>query len=392
MNSKSVETKVVQTLLKDDEWGDVSVGLRDKTFDPVKVAQATNILVGKAVAQNVDSSVLKALGSNAKQGQGWVKSVSEAAGYVAEGRYRDAGEILGTKIAMESTTVKAVTAAREVIQWRIDLWRNDKIEQAYKIYRFGQGANRIVGGKEVEAGDFNGVWDNMDAASRQLSIEAIARENKQRLEDGRPTLTGKEPEADKIRAGVRAEMEKLFKERVKQDVEIEKQKANLDKLLKDPAMQGVINGPCCFGYDKSMDYKVDRLAHFQEMVLNDTRGKFVSNELMARLAIERYGTPNTVQARENYAQLMKKELGFYPPWWTPPPAKVAGKWVLVKRTADADAGGTRLRADPTPTVSGNTANVTYSNSSWTCSWPEPPQELVIGQKWGGALTVRDAGS
>lgn len=397
MKEAAVKTKVVQSLLKDDEWGDVAVGFSDKTFDSVKVAQATSILVGKAVAQNVGSIELEALvgGSNVKEslkrGEGveWVKSVSETAAFVAEGRYRDAAEILGTKIAMEAPMVKAAVAAREVIQWRIDLWRNTGVEDALKIYRFGAEPGSILGIKEVlDPGDFNGVWRNIEAVSRQLNIEAIARENKQRLEDGRSPLTG--AEADKIRAGVKTEIEKQFKERVKQDVEIEKQKANLDKLLKDPAMQRVINGECCFGRDKSMDYKVARLTHFQERVLNDTRGKFVSTLLMAQLANEWYGAPNAVQARENYAQLMKKELGIYPPWWTPPVVKAAGKWVLVKRTAQNV--GIILRADPTPTVSGNTANVTYSNSSWSCSWPEPPQTFEPGQKWGGTLTVRDAGS
>ncbi len=70
------------------------------------------------------------------------------------------------------------------------------------------------------------------------------------------------------------------------------------------------------------------------------------------------------------------------------------KWVLVKRSVSQL--GTPKQGQRGSTVSSNTATVVYywgaDVSAWTCSWPEPPNELVIGQKWGGTLTVQDAGS
>ena len=67
-----------------------------------------------------------------------------------------------------------------------------------------------------------------------------------------------------------------------------------------------------------------------------------------------------------------------------------GTWVLVKREVGNFGPNTG-------TVSGNTAQVRFiafqgEVSSWTCSWPEPPQTLEIGQKWGGTVTVSNAGS
>jgi hypothetical protein len=70
-----------------------------------------------------------------------------------------------------------------------------------------------------------------------------------------------------------------------------------------------------------------------------------------------------------------------------------GTFVLVKREV-GEFGDPKRN---TGTVSGSTAKVPFiafqgEVSSWTCSWPEPPPTLETGQKWGGTVTVSDAGS
>jgi len=71
---------------------------------------------------------------------------------------------------------------------------------------------------------------------------------------------------------------------------------------------------------------------------------------------------------------------------TPP-----GKLVFQGRRVDSMVTGVG-----NITISGNTAEARVGSDAgttyWNCSWPEPPQELVIGQKWGGTITVQDAGS
>ncbi len=91
----------------------------------------------------------------------------------------------------------------------------------------------------------------------------------------------------------------------------------------------------------------------------------------------------------------------------------AGKWVRVGRIESVEPSKDGpLSKGPFPTsatISGNSATAisqkSYSvvvdkvakeallaASRWTGTWPEPPQEMVVGQKWNGKVTLVDAGS
>ena len=90
--------------------------------------------------------------------------------------------LLESKIADKFLITTAGKIAVEVIDYQIESWKNSEVEAAFKAYK--NGANGAFWGYNVDKQDFDAVWTQMKGASRQLELEAIAKENGIRQESG----------------------------------------------------------------------------------------------------------------------------------------------------------------------------------------------------------------
>lgn len=94
IDDESTKSKILSSLANDDDYRDIYEKIMEG--DVVGANQSLQVFAGKKIAENVEKSKLsKALGSLADKGVGYVESVAQASGYLAEGRYKDAGRILG---------------------------------------------------------------------------------------------------------------------------------------------------------------------------------------------------------------------------------------------------------------------------------------------------------
>lgn len=240
-------------------------------------SQKVALLAGEKIAETVPDSVLKEALGNVIGAADDIAKVSEAAGYVAEGQYKQAAKIIGENIADKFLITSAGKIAVEVVNGQIDSWKNVEVDAAYQAYK--NGADGYFWGYNVDKNDFNSIWDQMRGVRRQLEIEAIAKENAIREEGGMPALT--EREEGMVRTRVKDAYQKQFEDRSKNEDAIAKEKEQLTKIFeafkKANLMDGVM-GPQ--GLDKGYTYeqKLEILNHFAQKMMKDTNRGEVSDK------------------------------------------------------------------------------------------------------------------
>lgn len=282
ITDKSISGKIIKSLRNDSEWGDMVKQYNKK--DVMGFNQSLQVLIGKKIAENVGASTLKsALESVTDEaGIGWIKSGSEAAGYMAEGRYKDAARIIGEKISDDLLITKAGKMATETIQAQIDSWKDSEIEAAYKAYR--DGANNYFFGYNVDAKDFDAVWLQMRGIRRQLELEAIRIANENREEIGFPPLDNQEME--KIREKVKADYRKKFKNRVENEEKIKKEKQQLALLIKAFNDQKFLGRNTRLkplqGKGYTMEQQLDILHHFAKKFMKDTKSSVLTEKIAVK--------------------------------------------------------------------------------------------------------------
>ncbi|MBF8266865.1 MAG: hypothetical protein HW388_373 [Dehalococcoidia bacterium] len=402
MSEEGWKTKVLQSLLKDDEWGDIVAQMKEKGFDGVKVAETINVFVGKKIVENVEESALSGALGRVTEGTGLVKAGSEAAAYVAEGRYADAARIIGEEIASDTVVYKAVTAASEVINWRIELWKDGKMEAAYKAYRNGASTDN-PNGYDLAPRDFEALWNQVKGIDTRLESEAVAREETRRQQEGLKPLT--EAEANSIRAGVKTDMKKQFEDRAKLDDQIAKEEAEAKKLLAYPDMRRLMDQTIYFDSSYTMERKVNVILRVRDTILHDTAGKTLKNEEGKVVSVTSQDIVDLIRAHRGqasaaegvkaYRALLKKKFGVDLNA-TPTPAAAQGTWVFVERKEEPFVAWEGAQGVGRAGISGRSITATVAwrqnTSAWTCGWPEPPQQMKAGGKWSGTLNLADAGS
>ena len=248
-----------------------------KSGDVEGASQKVAILAGEKIAENVPESVFKGALGNVVGAADDIAKVSEAAGYAAEGQYKQAAKIIGENIADKFLITAAGKIAVEVVSGQIDSWKNVEVDAAYQAYK--NGASGYFWGYNVDKSDFNGVWDQMRGVRRQLEIEAIAKENAIRTEGGMPELS--EHEQELVRARVKDAYQKQFEQRSKNEDAIKKEEEKLTKIFdafkKANVMDDVL-GPQ--GLDKGYGYeeKLEILNHFAQKMMKDTNRPEVSDK------------------------------------------------------------------------------------------------------------------
>lgn len=336
---EATKSKVLGSLLKDDEWGGMVKNLA--SGDVTGFNQDLQVLVGKKIVDNVPKSTLsKALGGLTSDfGVTTVAKASEAAGYLAEGRTKDAARILGEHIADQFMITTAGKIAVAAIEHKISSWKNEEVEAAYQAYKNGASSRVPWWGYQVEKGNFGDVWSQMGGAARQLQIEAIAAQEKARKDAGMPALD--DNEKNKIRTMVERDLKKQFEQRVKTDAEIEKKKAEYDMIMNMYKEAGFTDKGR-WGWDKSyeLEQRLDSLTHLKDKLLKDTGRIFIKegnghskeaigiNELKL-LTMHWFGTDDPAERQKKYAEFLKKEYGIV---LSPKAELLNGQWASASMT------------------------------------------------------------
>lgn len=269
ITDKTIKGKILADVLKDDGYKEIYT-----TYSKGEIGdmcQKIAILAGKKIAENVDESIMQAgLKHITDEGVGDVEAVGKAAGYAAEGQYKEAARIIGEQIADKFLITAAGKIAVEIVEFQISSWKNAEVEAAYNA--FNHGANGVFYGYNVDKGDFDSVWDQMRGIRRQLEIEAIKKENDIRAESGMPPLT--ESQMDRIRDRLKESYKQQFTLRSEKEAEFADQEAKM-KMLVEAFKRGNLLDPTFgpSGLDKGLDLenKLDVLYHFAQKMMKDTK-------------------------------------------------------------------------------------------------------------------------
>lgn len=319
INDEVMKGQIISSIIKDDEWGGMLKSIAGG--DPEQFNQNLQVLVGKKIVENVPASKLSgALKSiTGDLGISTVAKASEAAGYLAEGRAKDAAKIIGEHIAdqfMITTVGKIAVAA---VDNQIQSWKSEEIEAAYQAYKNGASSKVPWWGYQVEKSNFDDVWSQMGGAARQLELEAIAAQEKVRKEAGMPALTDQEKE--KLRNMVHKDLKNQFEQRVKTDAEIEKKKAEFDLIMEMYKSSGFMEKGR-WGWEKGyeLEQRLDILTHFKDKLLKDTgriliksgtghNEEGISVDELKTIAMNWFSTTDPAERQRQYVEYLKKEFG-----------------------------------------------------------------------------------
>ncbi len=337
ISDKTLKGKVLADVLKDDGYK----GIYDsyKSGDVADLNQKIALLAGKKIAEIAGESVVQEGLKTLTESSEDVAAISKAAGYIAWGQYRDAAKIIGEQIADKMIITAAWKIAVEVVDYQIESWKNNEIEAAYTAFR--DGSNAKFYGYHNEKNDFDTVWTQMRGASRQLSIDAIKKENAIRRESGMPPLN--EKQMDRVRESVKESYKNQFTQRSIQEEELKKEEAKLRLLLEAFKTNNLFDStrwPA--GLDKGLDYenKLNVLYHFAQKMMADTKrfelsektglimDKAISVTDLAEWARLWFAIPD---GQKKYAEFVKSRFGIS---LAPKLSDLAGTWtagtMLVK--------------------------------------------------------------
>lgn len=268
INDKSISGQVLNDILTDDSYKDLYDDYQNG--DVAGFNQKLAILMGSKIASRVPESAFKsALEGLAGDAAEDVEAVAKAAGYAAEGQYREAAKIIGEQIADKFLITTAGKIAVEVIDYQIQSWKSDEVEAAYQAYK--KGSDSYFYGYNNDAGDFDTVWTQMRGVRRQLVIEAIAKQNEARRDAGMPELD--EREMDMVRDGVRRSFERQFKSRLEKDKAVEAKEKELEMLMNAFNEADFLErsyGPKNLVKHSDLKVRMNVLYHFTQRMMKDT--------------------------------------------------------------------------------------------------------------------------
>ncbi len=338
IEDESTKMKVLGSLLKDGEWGDIRKNLQGASADglsPDQMAEFTQKvtqLAGKKIVDVVPKSKLaSALGGITSDfGLGTATAASQAAGALAAGNKTEAARILGEHLADQFVATTVIKVAVATVQNQIDSWKNAELEAAFQVYKNGASSKIPYWGYNVEKENFDDLWLQMKGASRQVEIEAIAAQEKAYREAGYPPLSN--VEKDKIRAIVKRDLEKQFKQRLQDEKEIANEAEKLKELV-DKYKESNLLEPGRDGYNKqyTMEQRLDILIHLKDKILKDikrtglttganTTAKNLSYADLTQLTRAWYLEPD---GPAQYAQMVKDKFGID---LFPPATELNGVW------------------------------------------------------------------
>ncbi|QRN84669.1 hypothetical protein JR334_06655 [Clostridia bacterium] len=228
---------------------------------------------------------------------------------------------------------KVLTAGAEVIERQINRWKNDKLEAAYKIYLNGA-SSWVPWGYNVEKGNFDELFEQMDGLRREVYIDAIEEyatlHDMERAADGTPLtdMLG-EKTLNNIREKAKNDLRKVFEERSKREDEVAKfERANKELIEAFENAKLLTNSK--YGYDEkemSMEERLEELFVLKNRILKDTSRelgfsgggdeKYIEAGRVARLAQLLKMTDGEKRYQDELIELGYKEKM---------PANLSGSW------------------------------------------------------------------
>jgi hypothetical protein len=396
----STKFKILSSLANDDEYRDLVNNFREDKAE--EFYKTFTVFAGKKIAENVDKSTLqKSLKWLSNKGAGWLEAGSQAAGYITEGQYKEAGKVIAQKLADESMIAKFFKSGAEIIQYNIKTWEDNEIEAAYKAYR--DGADKKFFGYNVDPRDFNALWNQMRGLATRLQSEALERETKRRQEMGLPPLTA--AEMDKVRAQASNALKDQFDKRIPQEAAMQKEEDRLKALIAVFKTSGLLEEGM-FGYDAAnfnTESRLEQLMHLVDKIVRDTGRKgwnttvftndveISANDMMA--LIKAWYSKN---GQEEYAKLLKDKFKMPGATASVSPSVTSGSAAATQKpTASASPsqgtgwyldGSPVISKNPLPTESCSYFGFSFALSSGSATGVQSWKDCSGASKCGGTVT------
>jgi len=243
------------------EYGKLATDLMNKDFASYTANVAT--MVGKTFAEAYENDNLSEL-------FGQTGTAAAAAGYLWEGDYSGAGMKLAEAISELSPVYKVGKVAVEVIDMKINNWKANGIEEAYKAYKEGSN-DYILFGYDVDPGDFDQVYEQMRGVARQIEMDAVKR-----YANSIGVTVEELSDAQKEKAITRAknDLKFQFEKRLKQEDEIEKAEEDQREVIAQFEKWGLLDkGKTWYPEDASIEQMLTRL-HNQIARIQKETGRF----------------------------------------------------------------------------------------------------------------------
>lgn len=229
------------------EYGKLATDLMNKDFKSYTANVAS--MIGQTFANAYEADALSST-------FGQLGNAAEAAGYLWEGDYSGAGMKLAETISEMSPAYKVAKVAVDVIDTKINNWKNNGIEEAYKAFKEGSN-DYILFGYNNEPENFGEVWDQMRGLARQIEMDAV---KKYAASIGVKESELSQAQIDKAKTKARETLKDQFEKRIKQEEEIALQEANEREVLAQFEKYGLLErGRVWYPYEQSMERMLDRL-------------------------------------------------------------------------------------------------------------------------------------
>lgn len=264
--NKSEIEAIAKAVMKEMKYGNLEYGklatdLMNKDFKSYTANVAT--MIGKTFAEAYEADSLSEL-------FGQTGTAAEAAGYLWEGDYSGAGMKLAEAISELSPVYKVGKVAVEVIDIKINNWKNNGIEEAFKAYKEGSN-DYILFGYDNDPGDFEAVYDQMRGLARQIEMDAVKRyanaigEEVSNLSEDQKALAIKRAK-DTLKV--------QFEKRIVQEADIAKQEENQREVLDQLSKWGLLDkGKSWYPEDSSIEQILERMYNQIKRIQQET-GRF----------------------------------------------------------------------------------------------------------------------
>ena len=318
LDDDQLESNLAASMVKDTEWLEITKqastllgnGLEQAHPDDVnELVQTISKFAATKMVATMDPSKLKDALGKITENVDLVDKGSTMLGDIAGGQYNDAAEILVDNFADLNPVVAVGQAESKVVKYGINVWKNQEIEAAYQAYKNGRDVNNVgqAEGIVCDAGNFDQVWDSIQALHNQLIIE----ERKAEV-DARGGVALTSLEESQLQDKVKADLQAAFVARAANENQVAAQQANLTSLMQSFKDMGLFDDPIGISEDTPKN-RFDYLMHGYMRILRDTFGKKLSRQLtnndIAQLVSAMLTTGTTQEGLDAYHALLKRLVG-----------------------------------------------------------------------------------
>lgn len=292
-NNESEIAKIAEAVVGELDLSVVTYGqlaMDMKNGDYAAVTDTVAGMLGSKLAESMESGTLETLFGSAG-------TAAAAAGHLWEGDFSGAGRKLGEAIAENTMVVKVAKVWIDVVDTKINNWRNDEVEKAYQIFVNGA-TSRIPWGYNVEAGNFDDLYDQMRGVARQIEIDAI---NRYASVEGINPNDVPEEKRRELRQEAKESLREQFEARSQQEVELRQLEEDQREIVRQLDEWGLLKkGSSWYPYSSSVEQMLHRLHGQMEKIMREV-GRY-------DLVIRRGDLHDQSRGLDNIGELKKSEI------------------------------------------------------------------------------------